>query len=105
MRPARIVMPEQAKAGDIIEIKALIQHPMVTGHTASGPNTEQRYIIHTLSVTYGGVEIMRTDFFSGIAANPYVAFATVATKSADIVFTWTDDKGEVTTQTRPLRVA
>jgi sulfur-oxidizing protein SoxZ len=104
MRPARIVMPEQAKSGDIIELKALIQHPMVTGHTASGPNTEQRYIIHTLTVSYDSEEIFRTDFFSGIAANPYVAFTTLATKTGDLVFTWTDDKGEVTTQTRLLRV-
>jgi sulfur-oxidizing protein SoxZ len=104
MRPNRIVIPETAKSGDIIEIKALIQHPMITGHTVAGPNTNERNIIHTLAVTYDGAEIFRSDFFSGVAANPFVAFTTLATKSGDVVFTWTDDKGEVTTQSRPLRV-
>ena len=105
MRPSRIVMPETAKAGETIEIKALIQHPMVTGHTAAGANTEPRYIIHTLVVTYDGAEIFRADFFPGVAANPYVAFTTRASVSGDFVFTWTDDKGEETRQTRTLRVS
>ncbi len=104
MRPARIVVPETAKVGEIVEIKALIQHPMVTGHTAAGANTEPRDIIHTLTVTYDGAEIFRADFMPGIAANPYVAFTTVATVTGDIVFTWTDDKSEVTTAARTLRV-
>jgi len=105
MRPSRIVIPETAKAGEVIEIKALIQHPMVTGHTAAGANTEPRDIIHTLAVTYDGAEIFRADFFPGVAANPYVAFTTRATVSGDVVFTWTDDKGEETRQTRTLRVS
>ena len=104
MRPARIVIPAQAKVGDIVEIKALVQHPMVTGHTATGPNTEPRYIIHTLSVTYDGAEIFHADFMPGIAANPYVAFTTRATQTGEVVFTWSDDKGEVTTAVRMLSV-
>jgi sulfur-oxidizing protein SoxZ len=104
VRTRRIVIPASAKAGEIIEIKALIQHPMVTGHTTVGANTQPRFIIHTLSVTYDGAEIFRADLFPGIAANPYVAFTTRATKTGDIVFTWTDDQGEVSTETRTLRV-
>ena len=105
MRPTRIVVPETARPGDIIEIRALIQHPMVTGPSVAGPNTEPRYIIHTVTVVYDGAEIFRADLFPGIAANPYIAFTTLATQTGDIVFTWTDDKGEVTTSTRTLRVA
>jgi sulfur-oxidizing protein SoxZ len=104
VRTRRIVIPEAAKSGEVIEIKALIQHPMVTGHTTAGANTQPRFIIHTLTVTYDGVEIFRADLFPGIAANPYVAFTTRATTTGDIVFTWTDDKGEVSTETRTLRV-
>ena len=104
MRPHRIVIAETAKAGDVLEIKALIQHPMITGHTVAGPNTEPRFIVHTLSVSYDGGEIFRADFMPGIAANPYVAFTTIATQTGDVIFTWTDDKGEVTTDTRKLRV-
>lgn len=104
MRTRRIVMPATAKAGEIIEIKALIQHPMLTGHTVAGANTQPRFIIHTLTVTYDGTEIFRADLFPGIAANPYVAFTTRAMATGDIVFTWTDDRGEVSTEKRTLRV-
>ena len=104
MRPRRIVIPESAKAGEIIEIKALIQHPMVVGITVTGPNSKPRNIIHTLSVTYDGAEIFRAAFEQGVAANPYVAFTTRATATGDVVFTWTDDAGEVSTETRRLRV-
>ena len=105
MRPHRIVMAETAKTSEVIEIKTLIQHPMVTGHTVAGPNTEPRFIIHTLTVRYDGAEIFRAEFMPGIAANPYVAFTTVATVTGDVVFTWIDDKGEVTTDTRKLSVS
>jgi sulfur-oxidizing protein SoxZ len=105
MRPHRIVCPQTAKAGEVVEVKVLIQHPMVTGHTAAGPNQEPRDIIHTFAVTYAGEEIFRAELFPGIAANPYIAFTTVAVGSGDLVFTWTGDNGEVTTDTRHLSVS
>ena len=50
MRLRRVVMPETAKPGQIIEIKALIAHPMVPGHTASGTNQVARRIVKSVVV-------------------------------------------------------
>jgi len=105
MRPRRVVIPQAAKAGEIIEIKALIQHPMVVGITSAGRQSHPRNIIHTLTVTYDGAEIFRAAFEQGVAANPFVAFTTRATVTGDIVFTWTDDAGEVSTETKRLSVS
>ena len=44
------------------------------------------------------------DFTQGVAANPFIAFTTVATRTGDLLFTWTDDRGEVTTVTERLTV-
>ena len=101
----RIVMPASAKRGDIIDIKTLVQHPMVTGHGRDNVGRPiPRDIIHTFTVTYAGTEIFRVDLFPGVAANPFFAFSTIATDSGDVVFTWVDDSGGKTVETRKLVV-
>ena len=104
-RPARIAMPATAKRGDIIDIKTLIQHDMETGwrRDAQG-KAVPRDIIARFHVTYGGIEIFAADIFPGVSANPYLAFTTVATETADLVFTWTDLTGSTTIETRLLTV-
>lgn len=104
MRLTRIVMPEQARAGETIEIRAIIVHPMITGHTGGVANVNPRRIVHTFTAEYDGAEIFRADFGPGIAANPLVVFTTVATRTADVLFTWIDDTDERTTQRRLLTV-
>ena len=105
MRLRRVVMPETAKPGQIIEIKALIAHPMVPGHTASGTNQVARRIVKSVVVRYDGAEIFRADLGPGVAANPVFTFTTRATVTGDMVFTWTEDSGLQAVETRRLSVA
>lgn len=104
MRTRRVTLPATAKAGEIIEIRAVILHPMVTGHSAAGANTVARRIIHTFTASYDGEEVFRASLGTGVAANPLLVFTTVATKTGDLVFTWTDDSGETAVETRRLTV-
>jgi len=92
---ARIQIPAQAKRGEIVEVRVLIQHPMETGfrRTESGALVP-RDIIRQLVCSYNGVEVFRADLSSGIAANPYIQFYTVAEKSGELEFTWIDDEGK-----------
>jgi len=55
-------------------------------------------------VTYAGADIFRADVFPGVAANPYFGFTTTAVETGEVVFTWTDDRGDVTTERRTLTV-
>ena len=104
--PTRIVFPANAKKGDIIEIKTLIQHVMEPGDRRDNDGRAiPRDIITTFTVTYAGVEVFRCDMQPGTAANPYVAFSTVATETGDLVFKWVDEKGNATVETRRLTVA
>lgn len=101
----RIVMPQTAKRGEIIEIKTIAQHIMETGYRRDYDGRPiPRDIIKTFAVTYAGIEIFRADMTQGIAANPYLAFTTIATETADLVFTWTDEAGATTTASRRLIV-
>jgi sulfur-oxidizing protein SoxZ len=104
MRTRRVILPSTARAGEVVNVRAVIQHPMITGHSEAGANTRPRDIIHTFTATYDGVEVFRAELMPGIAANPSVAFTFVATRTADVVLTWLDDKSELNIETRRLTV-
>jgi len=96
-------LPSQAKRGEIIEIKTLIAHPMETGYRLdSNGATIPRDIINRFVCTYNGDEIFRAELFPAIAANPFIAFCTVATESGELVFSWTDDRGQTQSETRQI---
>jgi sulfur-oxidizing protein SoxZ len=93
---ARIRVPERAKQGEIIEIKTLIAHPMESGErTDEAGSKVPRQIINRFVCTYDGEVVFSADWHPSISANPYLAFTTVATKSGEIVLSWTDDDGSV----------
>ena len=105
MPVARIVVPAAAKQGEIINIRALFQHPMETGYRRDHMGSPiPRHIIKTFAAVYNGVEIFRADMTQGIAANPYFAFSTVATESGEMTFTWTDDHGAAHSEKTRIKV-
>src|SRR5260370_12868813 len=97
------VQPE-AKRGAVIEIKTLFMHAMEPGqrHDNTG-HLIPRDIVNQFVCTYNGEEVFRAELFPAIAANPFIAFSTVATESGELAFSWTDDHGAVTTET--VRIA
>jgi sulfur-oxidizing protein SoxZ len=100
-----INLPPRAKRGEIIEIKTLIAHPMETGYRLdSTGGTIPRDIISRFVCNYNGEEIFRAELFPAIAANPFIAFFTIATESGELVFSWTDDRGQTQTETRQIIV-
>jgi sulfur-oxidizing protein SoxZ len=104
---ARVLInfPQRAKRGDIIEIKTLIQHPMETGYRLDNKGAAiPRDIINDFTCAYNGEEVFRAELFPAISANPFIAFSTVATESGELVFSWTDDRGQTQTETRQIIV-
>jgi sulfur-oxidizing protein SoxZ len=102
---ARVSMPSEARRGEIVAIKALIRHPMETGYRFDAMGRRiPRHIVERFHVRYAGEEVFRMELTQGVSANPFFAFSTLATVSGDLVFTWEDDRGVVTTVTRQLVV-
>jgi sulfur-oxidizing protein SoxZ len=98
-------MPQTAKRGSVVEIKTLVQHAMEPGYRRDNEGRAiERNIVGTFVVSYDGVEIFKCDLQPGTAANPYIAFSTIATATGELVFTWTEEKGAVTTERRTLTV-
>jgi sulfur-oxidizing protein SoxZ len=100
-----INLPARARLGEVIQIKTLIAHPMETGYRV-GPTGAAipRDIINRFTCTYNGEEVFRADLYPAIAANPFIAFSTIATESGELAFSWTDDHGETQTETRQIIV-
>jgi sulfur-oxidizing protein SoxZ len=105
MPATRIVVPAMAKKGEIVEIKTIINHPQETGFRHDNVGRPiPRDIITRFTCTYAGEEVFRKDLFTGVAANPFVGFTTVATETGDLVFEWTDQHGAVTREQARLTV-
>lgn len=105
MAKALIFAPKTARRGEVIEIRALIAHTMETGYRSdSEGRTVPRDILRRLECRYDGELVFAADLHPAIAANPLLAFHTVATASGNISITWTGDNGFVQTESVTLTV-
>jgi sulfur-oxidizing protein SoxZ len=92
---SRLRVPATAAKGDIIDIKSLISHPMVSGQTKDATGkTIPRDIINTMTVTFNGAPIFTMKMEPAISANPYISFPYKVTQSGKFEFTWVDDNGQ-----------
>jgi sulfur-oxidizing protein SoxZ len=84
--------PKTARKGELVEIKALILHPMETGFR-SGTNGRiiPRNIIERFTATWNGRQILDMNLSPAIAANPFVSFFAVAQESGRVVMRWSGD--------------
>ncbi len=103
---ARILVPPPAPRGDVIAVRALVEHPMYTGlfRDADG-NPIPAHFINEVIVTYGDQEVARFQWTSGISRDPFVEFSLRAEREAPLAITWKDTKGGVFTQSTDIRLA
>lgn len=105
MARALVNVPAKAKRGEIVEIKALIQHDMETGfRVGTSGNIIPRDIITDFVCKYNGQEIFRAELFPAISANPFFAFSTIATESGSLTFAWSGDNGFSATESAAITV-
>lgn len=94
MNNFRLSVPAAAKRGELITIRLIIQHPMETGFRLDAAGKAySKNVIGDIVCRYNGVEVMRMELSSGIAANPYLEFFARADASGEMVIDWLDDAG------------
>ncbi|PPD15063.1 MAG: thiosulfate oxidation carrier complex protein SoxZ [Methylobacterium sp.] len=95
MATANILVPRNAiRAGDVILLKTIISHPMETGYRRNETGGEiPRNIIRRMICRYDGQEVFSVEMHQAIAANPFMAFSLVATKSGPVEIEWVGDHG------------
>lgn len=101
----RVRIPERVVRGEVVEIRAMVEHPMDSGFRVDNMGrTIPRHIVESFTCSYGGTEVFRARLHPAVSTNPYFLFYVRASDSAELVFTWTDDQGGRTTETAMLRV-
>ena len=91
----RIRVPENAKAGDLIEVRTVLTHVMETGlRKGADGQVVPRDLINTMTATYAGKEVFRASLQAGTAANPAISFHMRVPGPGELELTWTDDAGK-----------
>ena len=103
---ARILVPTAIRRGDVIDVRALVEHPMATGlfRDADG-HPIPAHFINDVSVTYGEREVAHFVWTSGISRDPFIEFSLRADHEAPLAFTWKDNRGGVFTRQVDIRFA
>jgi len=105
MARALVNVTADPKRGDVIEIRALIGHPMETGFRVGGDGRRvARDLIRRLTCRYNGEVVFGATLYPATSANPYIAFHTLATESGTLALTWEGDNGFAQTETVAIRV-
>ncbi len=89
MATPRIRLPRSASEGEEIEVRTLIDHPMITAVSSSDP----RDMLATFTATMNGETVFSYDFGNGSAANPTFTFYVRAAAPGDFSFVWTHEDG------------
>jgi sulfur-oxidizing protein SoxZ len=105
MATALIHMPPSARQGEIIEVRALVAHPMETGFRP-GPDGKPlaRDIIRRFECRYNGERVLSAELHPAMSANPYIAFFVKAAATGELTFTWSGDNGFTQTEHKQLTV-
>lgn len=94
MARALIHAPKSVRAGEIVEIRLLVGHPMETGHRADGMGgVLPRNIIRRLECRYDGALVFAADLYPAITANPYFSFPLRITAAGTLHAHWRGDNG------------
>lgn len=105
MATVRVSAPDTATEGEVIELKAMIQHEMESGFRR-GQMGEQipRDILKQFECVYNDEVVFSAEFFPAIAANPFLSFHIRAGRSGTLLFRWTDQQGETFSEQVSLEV-
>jgi len=101
----RIRIPRQARAGEVIEIRTLIEHPMESGIRGTRLDAVPRDMLTRLLVRVNGETVLDAMLSNGTAANPYHVFFVRMDRTSEFEFVWTDDRGRAARATARVVVA
>lgn len=106
MTRALVNLPESVPRGAVIEVRAILRHPMETGHRRdAGGSLVPRDIVTRFECRLDDALVFAADLYPAMAANPFIAFPLRAERGGTLVLTWTGDGGFRHEERRALVVA
>ena len=102
----RIAIPKTATLGEVIEIKAMIRHPMESGYRRNEMGrTIPRDIISSFVCRFESQPVFRTAWGPGVAANPLLTFHARVNRAGTFYFEWQDLEGQVFKAERAIEIS
>ncbi len=84
-------------AGDVADVKVLMNHPMETGlrKDAKTGKLIPAHFITEVTATVNDTSVLGADLSGGVSKNPYLGFKVKGPKAGDkVVVNWTDNMGD-----------
>ena len=87
---------KEARKGDLVEVKALVQHVMETGQRKDAQGqTIPAWFIQNVIVTWNGRTVLSAQWGTAVSKNPFLSFKFKGGAKGDKVqITWVDNKGD-----------
>ncbi len=105
MRAIRLKIPQNVKRGEVVELKARINHDMESGYRLDSYGKRiARNILTHFECRLEGRSIFKAEFGPGVAANPLISFYIRAENSGELEFRWTEQSGDVFVKTTQFDV-
>ena len=99
-------VPKEASAGEIIEIKTLLRHPMHSGRMRDADGEIiPRKIVNKFYAHFNGELIFSMRIEPSISSNPYIVFPFKTIESGTFEFFWEEDSGEKYKLSRNISVS
>ena len=84
-------------AGDVADVKVLMNHPMETGlrkDAKTGQLIPAHFITEVIA-TINGAPVLAAEMSGGVSKNPYLGFKVKGPKAGDkVAVSWADNKGD-----------
>jgi sulfur-oxidizing protein SoxZ len=87
-------------AGDVADVKVLMNHPMETGQRKDAKTGQlvPAHYITDVTASINGAPVLNAGMGGGISRNPYLGFKVKGAKAGDkVVVNWVDNKGDKNT--------
>ncbi len=101
----RIRAPRTARAGEVVEIRTLMEHPMETGLRQEGGRAVPRDMLVRMIVRVNGETALEAEFRNGTAANPFHVFHLRIERTSEIEYIWMDEAGRMARASGRISVA
>lgn len=89
----RVRIPSRVRAGEVFEVRTLIEHPMETGLRAEAGRAIPRDLLERLVVRVNGETAFEARLANGTAANPFHVFFLRLERTSEIELIWSDERG------------
>lgn len=100
------LVPPTPRRGEVFEVRALIAHPMETGHRTDAEGRRlPRDILRRFECRLEGALVFAADLHPAIAANPYLVFPLSAQADGLLEFSWRGDGGFAHRMSLALKLA